>query len=176
MIRRVVALVVAGFAAASVLAACGGGSSASAPAVALDGSPRVADDAGRLTEVADDFSTITLDGERRYVVDPELISFSAVDGSIQPLLRWRGQYVQVGLDDDTVTWVGGLAAVVDVPDEDPVVYFTDVLVEVDEGRLVFRSGTVLDAAGGVEPPSVPPVAVVATVDVASDRVVALEPG
>ena len=176
MIRRVVTLLAAGLAATVLLAACGGGSSASAPAVALDGSPRVADDAGRLTEIADDFSTITLDGERRYVVDPELISFSTVDGSIQPLLRWRGQYVQVGVDDDTVTWVGGVAAVVDVPGDDPVVYFTDVLVAAEDRRLVFRSGTVLDAADGVEPPSVPPVAVVATIDVASDRVIVLEPG
>lgn len=159
------------------LSACGGDDAAavgSRPFVALDGSPREPDDAGRLVDVADDFSTLTLDGGRRYRVDHRLQSFSALDGSIQPLIRWHNQYVQVGLDGDTVQWLGGVAAVVEVPGDDPVAYFTDVLVEVGDRQLVFRSGAVFDVAPGVTPPAAAPVAVVATIDVTANHVVALE--
>lgn len=161
-----------------LLAACGddGATGVADAMVPLDGSPRIADDAGRLVDIAEDFSSITLDGDRQYEVDPRLQSFSALDGSIQPLLKWRNQYVQVGLADDTVRWIGGVAAIVDVPGQDAAVYYTDVLVEQDGRRLVFRSGAVFDAATGVAPPSEPPVPVVATIDVATDQVVALERG
>lgn len=161
-----------------LLAACGDDDAAGVAEamVSLDGSPRIADDAGRLVDIAEDFSSITLDGDREYAVDPRLQSFSALDGSIQPLLKWQNQYVQVGLAGDTVQWIGGVAAIVEVPGQDAAVYYTDVLAEQDGRRLVFRSGAVFDAAAGVAPPSEPPVPVVATIDVATDQVVALEPG
>jgi hypothetical protein len=52
--------------------------------VALDGSPRVPDVEGVVTKVADDFSTITLDGGRTYDIPRDVQSFSSSDGSTQP--------------------------------------------------------------------------------------------
>lgn len=171
---------VAALALATVVAGCSGGDGEGTDAaVVLDGSPRVADDTGRLVEVAEDFSTLTLEdaaGARTYELHPAFVSFSALDASVQPLLRWRNQYVQVGLDGDEAVWLGGLAAVVDVPGAEPLAYFTDVLVESDGESATFRSGTVLPLAAGVAPPSAPPVPVVATVDVETHRIVALDPG
>lgn len=146
--------------------------------VALDGSPRPADDSGVLTEVADDFSSLTLDGDRRFDIDEDLTSFAAADGSIQPVGRYVGNFVQVGLDDEggTVQWLGSIASVVSTPGEPATAYFTGVLIEVDdEGRLVFRSGTVLEADGSVVVPDVP-ASVVATIDVESGTVTTIEPG
>lgn len=164
---------------ALLTAGCGDGDAETAAAVALDGSPRVADDAGRLVDVAEDFSTLTLEdpsGTRTYELHPAFVSFSALDGSVQPLLQWRNQYVQVGLEGDQAWWLGGVAAVVEVPGSDAVAYFTDVLTDVDGASALFRSGTVLTLAPGVAPPAVPPVPVVATVETATHRVVALDPG
>ena len=158
------------------LAACGDGGGGTSAESFLDGSPRISDVEGRLVEVADDFSTITLDGDRVYEVDDDLLSFAAVDGSIQPLLRWESQYVQVGLEGDVADWVGGISAVADLPDEPAVAYFTDVLTEVDGSEAVFRSGTVLTLGDDVELPEELPAAVVATIDVETHRVAAIEPG
>ena len=158
------------------LAACGDGDGGTSAEAFLDGSPRPADAEGRLVDVADDFSTITLDGERVYEVDEDLLAFSAADGTVQPLLRWENQYVQVGLDGETVEWLGGISAVVDLPEAPVVAYFTDVLTEIDGAQAVFRSGTVLDLAEGLEPPTDLPAGVVATIDVEARRVVAIEPG
>ncbi len=162
-----------------VLGACGDDDVAkteSAPFVELNGSPRTPDAEGVVTDVADDFSTLTLDGDRVYEIHKNLQSFAAGDGSIQPVIRWQGQYAQVGLDGDTVEWIGGIAAVVAVPDQPQVVYVPGVITKIDGDRLIFRSGLVLTAGAGIVAPSAPPVAVVATIDVASKLVTALEPG
>ena len=165
--------------AALVLAGCGGDDDDAAAGgfVALDGTPRVADDAGVLTEVADDFSSLTLDGDRRFEIDEDLQSFAAADGSIQPVGRYVGNFVQVGLDDggDTVQWLGSIASVVALPDQPAQAFFTGVLVDVDDGRLVFRSGAVLEAGESLETPD-PPAAVAATIDVGSGTVTAIEAG
>ena len=164
---------------ALVAAGCGGDDDDAAAGgfVALDGTPRVADAAGVLTEVAEDFSSLTLDGDRRFDVDEELQSFAAGDGSIQPVGRYVGNYVQVGLDGagDTFQWLGSIASVVSLPDQPARAFFTGVLVDVDEDRLVFRSGTVLEADESLEIPD-PPAAVVVTIDVGSRAVTSIEPG
>ena len=176
---RRVALVLAALVAFGV-AGCGDddGGDEAAGFVALDGSPRPADDAGVLTEVADDFSSLTLDGDRRFDIHEDLTSFAAADGSIQPVGRYVGNYVQVGLDDEggTVQWLGSIASVVSLPDEPAKAYFTGVLIEVDdEHRLVFRSGTVLEADRSVDVPDVP-AAVVVAIDVESGTVTSIEAG
>lgn len=159
-----------------LVSACGGDDdSVAGPAVELDGTPRIADVEGRLVEVADDFSTLTLEGDRTYDIDDDLLAFAATDASVQPVLRLVDQYVQVGLDGDTAIWIGGISAVVDLPDTDPVSYFTDVLTEVEGPVATFRSGTVLTLSDGVEAPSELPAAVVATIDVGAGEVTALEP-
>lgn len=158
------------------VSACGGDDDGAAPAVELDGTARPADAAGVLLDVADDFSTLTLDGDRTYEIDDDLLAFAAADASIQPVLRLVDQYVQVGLDGDTVVWIGAISAVVDLPDAEPVAYFTDVLEEVDGSTATFRSGTVLALASEIDAPADLPAAVVATIDVGNGQVVALEPG
>lgn len=162
---------------AGFLYACGDDDDGAAePNVALDGSPRPSDAEGTLVEVADDFSTLTLDGDRTYDVAEDLLAFSAIDGTVQPVLRWVGQYVQVGLEEGTVVWLGGISAVAELDDEPPVAYFTDVLVGMRGRRATFRSGTVLTLARGVDVASDLPAPVVATIDVDEREVVALEPG
>lgn len=163
-----------------VCAGCGGNGEGDDPdAVVLDGSPRVADDAGRLVDVASDFSSLTIEdgeGTRSYELHPGFVSFSAADGSIQPLLRWRNQYVQLGLDGDEARWLGGVAAIAEVAGSEPVAYYADVLVALDGDAAVFRSGAVLALGPGVELPAEPPVPVVASVDTATHRIVALDRG
>lgn len=162
---------------ALLVGACGGDDDAGAEAaVELDGTPRVADDEGHLTDVAADFSTITLDDDRSYDVSDDLLAFAAADASVQPVLRLVDQYVQVGLDGDTVVWIGGISTVVELPESPVVAYFTDVLTEVDGPEATFRSGTVLTLGADVEAPAELPAAVVATIDVASHEVSVLEPG
>ena len=162
---------------AGILVACGDDDEgAGEPNVALDGSPRPADAEGTLVEVADDFSTLTLDGDRTYDVAEDLLAFAAIDGTVQPLLRWVGQYVQVGLEEGTVIWLGGISAVVELDDEAPISYFTDVLVRAKGRQATFRSGTVLTLGRRVDAPRDLPAPVVATIDVGGREVVALEPG
>ena len=153
-----------------LLGACG--DDGPAPLV-LDGSPRSPDDEGLVTEVALD--AITLDGERTYGVSDELRSFSAVDLSTVPLLFSDGQYVQLGLDGDTVVWLGAVARPVGL--DPPVVYLTDAVASVggegDERVVTFEGGTVLRLAEGTEVPEAG-TAVRAEIDARAGVVRALE--
>lgn len=126
-----------------VLAACGGDGD---KGFALDGSPRVPDDEGVVTAV--DLDAITLDGDRRYEIADDLVSFSSIDLDVVPLLFTEHQYVQVGLDGSTVEWIGAIAR--PLTSEPPSVAFTGTVTGVDDGALVFRNGTVLDLGAHVD--------------------------
>lgn len=154
--------------------ACGASDGSSAPttAVPLDGSPRYPDAEGVVVDIAADFSTLTLDGDRTYRIQEDVQSFSALDGSVQQLLRRKGQYVQLGLKDDNVRWISGIAAVVRTTGQPPVVYYSGNLVEVREGKAVFEAGTVLTLGPGVAAPD-GAVRVMATIDAEAHVVVAL---
>ena len=125
-------------------AACGGGDDE--PAIALDGSPRVPDAEGIVIEVSDD--KIVLDGDREFEVADDLMAFSTYTLEAIPLAQRQDQYVQVGLDGDTVEWL----ALIGEPLEDRV-YYTGELEEIDGDQLVFADGTVLSLDDGVEPPA-----------------------
>lgn len=157
------------------LVACSGGSGAGSATpvtyVRIDGSPRVPNDQGVVTAMADDLSTITIDN-RTYHTDPAMQSFSTIDGSTQPLRRRMNQYVQVGLRGDTVLWLAGIAAVVAPEGQAPVAYYTGVPVHVSDRRLDFADGTVLTLANGVTPPSTGQLTL-ATIDVATHNVTTL---
>jgi hypothetical protein len=132
-------LAVALFVVVLVAAACSSGDEA----VRLDGSPRYPDDEGVVTAIS--FDRITLDGRRTYDVSPGLRAFSTVTRQLEPMLRRKGQYVQIGLDDRTMVWMAGIAAVVRT--EPPAVYYVGRMVSVDEERrAVFADGTVLRLA------------------------------
>ena len=140
-------LVRAAAAATAVLAlgagACGGDDE---PAVALDGSPRIPDAEGVVVEVSDE--EIVLDGDRKFDVADDLMAFSTYTLETIPLAQRKGQYVQVGLDGETVEWL----ALIGEPLEDRV-YYTGELEEIDGDQLVFADGTVLTLADGVKPPA-----------------------
>ena len=120
----------------------------------LDGSARYPDDQGIATELA--FDSITLDGERTYDVSDRLAAFSTATATLEPMLRRRGQYVQIGLDGDTMVWMAGVAAVVRLPQGERV-FYNGTLREVDDdGRLVFVDGTVWEVAKGVDRTAVEP--------------------
>lgn len=129
-----------------VAGACGGDDGEGAKTVALDGTPRIPDAEGVVTDVSRD--RLVLDDGRELAIGDTLQSFSTYDGTTSPVLGRRGQYVQVGVDGDTLVWVAGIGVVVDgSPD---AVYYSGRLVDVDGVRLVFRDGTVLTAAKGLD--------------------------
>lgn len=130
----------------SVAVSCGGGDPQ--PDIVLDGSPRYPTDQGVATEMS--FDQVTLDGERTYKVSKHLRSFSTATLKIEPMLRREGQYVLIGAEGDTITWMAGVAQV--VPEPVPTVYYTGTLIRIDgDRRLIFRDGTVLQLAEGYEP-------------------------
>lgn len=155
-------------------AACSSGDGSSSPTtvIPLDGSPRFPDAEGVVIDIAPDFSTITLDGDRTFGIRDDVQSFSSLDGSVQQLIRRKGQYVQVGLNGDDVEWIAGIAALVRTSGQPPVVYYTGNLVEVRNGKAVFEDGTVLVLGDGVEHPG-DAVRVMATIDPDAHVVVAL---
>jgi hypothetical protein len=139
---------------AALSGACGddGGTKLPPGAVVLDGSPRVPDAEGVVESIADDFSSLTLDGGRTFPLREKVQSFSSVDGSTQPLRRRIGQYVHVGLEGGKVAWVGGIAAVVTSPDGTKAVYYSGKLRAAKARRLEFADGTVLRLVDGAAPP------------------------
>lgn len=144
MMSRLVRAALAVTAAVSLgFAGCGGDDE---PAVALDGSPRVPDTEGVVTEVSDE--EIVLDGKHTFDVSDELLAFSTYTLEAIPLAQRKGQYVQLGLDGDTAEWL----ALIGEPLEGRV-YYTGELEEVDGDKLVFADGTVLALGDGVEAPS-----------------------
>ena len=124
-------------------AGCGGDDE---PAVALDGSPRIPDAEGVVTEVSDE--EIVLDGKHTYEVSDDLLAFSTYTLEAIPLAQRKGQYVQLGLDGETAEWL----ALIGEPLEGKV-YYTGELEEVDDDNLVFADGTVLALGDGVKPPA-----------------------
>lgn len=163
-------------------AGCGGdGGTGTSPHtfVALDGSPRHPDDAGVLTALDPEFATLVLDGGTVYEISPAMQSFASMDGSTQPLRGRVGQYVQVGLEDDTVVWVAGLGAVVRLEGQPDEVVYLGRIATVLDGTLALQDGTVLQLAKGVtvagRPSAEAPLAAVLRIDVASDRVVEVTP-
>ena len=162
-----------------LLAATSCGDDESRSPVVLDGSPRLPDDQGVVTDLDLDDKSLTLDGKRSYQVSDQVRSFSALDLSIQPLADAADSYVQVGLEGRTVVWLGRIAKV--VPTDPPRVYYVGRFSSVessDEGRrITFGEGTVLDLADGVEPPEGSEGEIVqAEIDPASHQVVALRLG
>lgn len=122
--------------------ACGGGDGEAA--IKLDGSPRAPSDAGVVEEVSKE--RITIDDEE-YAVSDRLLAFSTTTLEAVPLLQRKGQYVQVGLEDDEVVWLASIGAVVAEPE--PAVYYFGT-VKRQSGRLVtFRDGTILELAPDV---------------------------
>lgn len=115
----------------------------------LDGRPRIPDAEGVVERIS--FERITLDGGRTYDVDQDLQSFSTYTLEAVPMLHRLGQYVQLGLDGQKVTWMAGIGVVVRSA-APPVVYYNGVLVRRDGPRAIFRDGTVLQLAPGVNPP------------------------
>ena len=159
--------------------ACGdddGGSTDTTPYVELDGSPRHPDEEGVLLEVADDFATLTLDGDRTYDVAEDLQCFTTQDGATVPLLQRVGEYVQVGIEDDTVVWVASIADVVDGPESD-VVYYVGEVVDLVDGALIFEDGTVLRVSAALDLPQPPDerARITATIDPNEHVVIAVEP-
>ena len=121
-----------------------------APVVVLDGSARVPDAEGVVQQV--DARRITLDG-RRYQLSPELQAFSTYTLEAIPVRNRRGQYVQVGLDGDTVEWLAAYGVVVRAADGPATVYYTGVFVRAAGGRAVFRDGSTVELDRGVDVPA-----------------------
>ena len=156
--------------------ACGEGDDDGGPAafVELDGSPRPPDDAGVITGIADDNSTITIDGEVVYELHEALQSFSSLDGSTQPLRSRLGQYVHVGLEGDTAVWVAGIGAVARIDGRPQTVTYLGTIDTVDDRTITMVDGTVFDLADGVEVPEELPAPAVLRVGVSDDAVLAIE--
>lgn len=118
----------------------------------LDGSPRVPDDEGVATALS--FDRITLDGKRTYKVSRDLRAFSTYTLALEPMLGRKGQYVQVGLDGDTMIWMAGVARIL-VEEGRPVVYYRGRFLRRVDRRLVFEDGTTFAVAPSVSAPAKP---------------------
>ena len=157
------------------VAACGGDDDEGRAAfVELDGSPRPPDDAGVITAIADDNSTITIDGEVVYELHEALQSFSSLDGSTQPLRSRLGQYVHLGLDGDTAVWVAGIGAVARIDGRPQTVTYLGTIDAVDDRTITMVDGTVFELADGVDAPGELPAPAVLRVGVSDDAVLSIE--
>jgi hypothetical protein len=145
--RRVAALATS---AVITLGACGG---SSAPAVKLDGSPRVPDAEGIVKTAS--INGITLDGGRRYDVSKKLMSFSTYNRKLLPLVRMIGGYVHVGLKGKTVVWIAKIGVVTRDAQGHATVQYQGELVSVHGAQLTFRDGTVLTLKPGLQTPPDP---------------------
>lgn len=132
----------------------------------LDGSPRFPDDEGVATALT--HSSITLDGARTYDVDPSLRAFSSASLELEPMLGRRGQYVQIGLDGDTMVWMAGVARVIEVEGARSA-FHSGTVEGVEDGRLVFQDGTTFAMARGLDAPK-PGARVTVRIDVADHRI------
>ena len=178
--RRAVAAVAVVAALGGLAGACSGGDDDGPPEghVTLDGSPRVPDVEGVVEAMAEDLSTLTLDGDRTYEIPKDVQSFSTVDGSTQPLRRRLNQYVHLGVDGRTVRWIAGIATVVDNTGSGggKVVYYVGELRKATGERLEFADGTVLRLQAGADVPAeAEGKQVLATIDPAKRVVVGLAP-
>lgn len=120
----------------------------SADPLTLDGRPRVPDVEGVVAEVS--FTELTMESGDTYEIRRGLRCFSTYTLEPLPLLEREGQYVQLGLDGSRVEWLASIGGVVGT--DDPAVYYTGHLVEVEGGRAVFRDGTTFALADGVSAP------------------------
>lgn len=128
------------------LALLGGGCGhGAAPRVVLDGRPRVPDVEGVVERVS--FTSLELDGGRRYTITRDLQCFSTSTMQAVPLLDRQDQYVQAGVEGRRVVWLAAIGAV--VPGTPRAVYYRGELVRVDSASAVFRDGTVLRLTPGV---------------------------
>lgn len=112
--------------------------------VRLDGSARVPDVEGVATAVSR--KALTINGHH-YRISPKLQSFSTYDGAPAALLSREGQYVQGGVKHGVVGWLAGVGVVVQPA---KTVFYLGDLVGVQKGRLVFRDGTTLRVAHGLD--------------------------
>jgi hypothetical protein len=129
----------------AVLAGCG----AHHATLVLDGRPRYPDDEGVATTIT--LHEIVLDGRRHYRVAPGFVSFSTYTLALEPMVDRVGQYVQLGLDGHSASWMAGIGSVLRTTP--PTVVYTGVLLRVDRRRrAIFRDGTVIHLALGVVAP------------------------
>jgi hypothetical protein len=90
------------------------------------------------------------------------------------VLHHRDRYVHAGIDGDRVEWVAGVGVVVRAEGRPPVVFYNGTLVESDDRQVIFRDGTVLTLAAGVDVPA-GVTALRAEIDPETDEVVRLGP-
>ena len=150
---------------------CGGDSSKSASTtkyVPLDGSARHPDAQGVVTKVAKDFSTLELDGHR-YSVAKDVQCFATQDGATLPLLQRVGSYVQVGLKGSKVVWLANIANVVRRAGQTDVVYYSGTVIDVADGSMIFRDGTVLPIVSSLHLPRPPKKGALVTVTIDPKR-------
>lgn len=170
---------------ALVVGACGDDdvdASAAGSFVALDGSPRVPDDAGVVTAIDADFATLTLDGEAVYEIHDRVQSFASLDGSTLPLRSRLGVYVHVGLEGDTVVWVASIGSVLRIDGQPQTVGYLAAIRDVDEAerRITLRDGTVFALADSLQLPAAlngeitDPVPATLRIGVSADEVIVIE--
>jgi hypothetical protein len=166
-VRRSLAVVLA----VVLLGAVGGGCRRGdeATPLHLDGRPRIPADEGIATALSRD--RITLDGRRSYDVSPELRAFSTYTLALEPMIGRKGQYVQVGLQGDTMVWMAGVARPLDV-DGERSVYYRGTFVGEERGRYAFEDGTTFAPGRGVKVPAKGR-SVTVRIDARSHRIVAI---
>lgn len=173
MLRRFAAVLACIACLAALLGACNRGEDE--PVVRLDGSARIPDDEGVATSLS--HASITLDGKRTYPVSRRLVSFSTYTGAIEPMVTRKGQYVQIGLDEEdgkkVMVWMAGIAQVLQTAE--PAVYYTGIYMRRAGERAVFRDGTAIRLSPSVTVPK-PGTGVIVRIDPSSHEAVEVTRG
>lgn len=135
----------------------------------FDEKTRFPDDAGFVSRI--DFQFVQLDGERRYRISPQVESFTSRQHKVTALLSWKnGWYVHLGLEevdgDKEVAWIAGIG----LQPESGEVLYPGVFDRLEKGKVIFKEGTVLTLAEGVEAAASRGDEVLATIDAKTDLV------
>ena len=93
--------------------------------------------------------SLALEGGRTYKLTDKLVAFSTYNRHTISVLGTKGDYVHLGLDGDTVVWVGRIGKVIDNAAQ-PVVIYQGQLRKIDGARLEFADGTVLRLADNLD--------------------------
>lgn len=152
----------AGMALVALFAACSGDDS-------IVGRARIPTEQGVATDVT--LERIEIDDGRSYEIHPGVESFATRSHEPMPLLAWKGKYIHVGVEGNSVRWIAGIGLVTGKP---AIVRYSGIVESFDEGsnRATFEDGTVLEFADALGPPNAGR-EIVVEIDVSRDRVVRL---
>jgi hypothetical protein len=118
--------------------------------IKLDGTPRLPDRQGIVTDVS--LEKIAIDGES-FTLSRKLRCFMTYTLAAMPVLQTKDAYVHIGLRSKKVVWVALVARTLPGPDGQKQAFYQGTVKAFSGGRATFVDGTVLPVASGVSLPA-----------------------